>query len=385
MMMDVLCIVRLFNRAVENLLYFDYLDRLNNIQSETRKADKYRMVVFIVFPLLLTKYALQSFYYLISSRKQNQISDIVFIGTSPALKRVATQANLLYTECMWFPIPFETIEGIEHNKQYNPFSFCSGGDIFRSLLASLIVYYSLVFKRGIRVGVKALDCYKQILLFSMLSRFRHNTKFFFCNHKDIWAIIIDNLPYGQKNLIQHGTEIVINNNKIPEPILLFNEKNKIWTQNVPVKLCSVDNIFAFSEVEAAAMQQALLDCSPKVTVVGYGLSLTELRENSNRKAVLIIGFYKDYWREEQSVLDVLQSLDINVYLKNHPAIPQERYNDFKKLYRFDLINEPVFPVVDLVISYRSTLALQYESVGCKVLYYDEIDFSNFKDRVSELL
>lgn len=59
----------------------------------------------------------------------------------------------------------------------------------------------------------------------------------------------------------------------------------------------------------------------------------------------------------------------------------------KSKYRFNFISglDTSLPAVDMLISYDSTLAYEYASIGIKVLYYGHFDLDNIKNIVSEKL
>jgi len=379
-------IISLYRRGLLNSYYFEKWDALNHVAPEKRRLERLAFIIPFFYPLVLVLYFFKAIYHSIHARQVEIIEKNVFLGTSVALKRVASHAGLMSIKKCWIPIPFETINEVDQQEQINTFSLCTYNEIVKSFICSLYLYYKILFKDGFRNSIKTLFSFKSFIFYYAACHVDPNSTLFFCNHKDIWSIIIDGLPVNNKHLIQHGTEIIkFNNYNIPSPDCLYNKEFHFWTQNVPSRLSSVTTIYSFSDEETEAMRQSFLSCNPKTVVVGYGLELSELRRNVKKHAVLIIGFYKDYSKEEEMVLNALNPLDITIFLKNHPAIPENKYDELKKKYIFELICGAVFPVADLVISYKSTLALQYESLGVKVLYYDNMDFSSLQEQVKAIL
>lgn len=108
---------------------------------------------------------------------------------------------------------------------------------------------------------------------------------------------------------------------------------------------------------------------------------------SEKKSVLIVSNYYIFARREEYIIKQLQDLDIEIYLKNHPSHSNSLYNDMKSKYRFNFISglDTSLPAVDMLISYDSTLAYEYASIGIKVLYYGHFDLDNIKNIVSEKL
>ena len=90
---------------------------------------------------------------------------------------------------------------------------------------------------------------------------------------------------------------------------------------------------------------------------------------------------------EGQIIKELQGLDIELYLKNHPAEVNSKYDSLRNQFNFNFIEgkDTRFPDVDLLISYDSTLAYEYASVGAKVLYYGHFDINNIRNIVIDEL
>jgi len=186
--------------------------------------------------------------------------------------------------------------------------------------------------------------------------------------------LIDKLPHRNKILVQHGTEIILHNTFDIEANFLNKSQQGFWTLNPPYQYHTITEAYVFTKTEETALLLSILGCHPKFHYTGYGLKLTDL--NLEKKSVLIVGYYYIFIEIERKILESLQDKGLVVFLKNHPTIPPSKYDSIKKEYDFELITDGTFPKVDLVISYDSTLALEYEALGVSVLYYDNINFSN---------
>ena len=88
--------------------------------------------------------------------------------------------------------------------------------------------------------------------------------------------------------------------------------------------------------------------------------------------------------KEENVLSGLQNKDVKIYIKNHPTQVPSVYKDFLEKYSFELLTEPIYPKADVVISYDSTLALEYEEIGAKVYYYSNMRIESILDYLSNL-
>lgn len=63
--------------------------------------------------------------------------------------------------------------------------------------------------------------------------------------------------------------------------------------------------------------------------------------------------------------------DVNLYIKPHPGDKDNPdYREMSDKYECVIVPKSGYPHVDIVVSYESTLADEYEDVGVKVVRYD---------------
>ena len=92
-----------------------------------------------------------------------------------------------------------------------------------------------------------------------------------------------------------------------------------------------------------------------------------------------------YFDKEVEIIKALKDFDIDLYVKNHPTQTNEGYERLEKSCRFTLISGQKFPHVNLVITYDSTLAHEYQSVGVEVLYHTFISTEQIKKIIKNRL
>lgn len=256
-------------------------------------------------------------------------------------------------------------------------------DIVLSLCEAFIYFYISIFKNGIRTIFLSLDAFEWFVTYHAHSHLPQDTELFFYHHMNQWAALIDCLPHKHKYLFQHGTGIIKHNEKnIGLPFLNYDKEESFWTYNLPLRYCSIERIYTFTNREYESLRRSILNCNPYVIVVGYSLRTTQMP--TNKPVVVIIGFYRAYSRKEENVLSGLQNKDVTIYIKNHPTQDPTVYKDFLEKYSFELLTEPVYPKADVVISYDSTLALEYEEIGTKVYYYSDMRIESILDYLSNL-
>ena len=98
----------------------------------------------------------------------------------------------------------------------------------------------------------------------------------------------------------------------------------------------------------------------------------------NGKINLLVICCEKFLNLEKKYIPLLVESDIyNVYVKPHPETKNfEEYLNLQRGYNFVLLESRDYPHVDLVLSYESTLAYEYEDVGVNVLKYNDINFDD---------
>jgi len=373
-----------------NIYYLNELDRLQQngrykkiigieyIPKQLRGSEKRIKSFLILFGLLLPLFVLFCFFKAtLSHARTKRIvynSDYLFLLVSPALPRVVKRAELETEKGKWLLYPWKDNDCIPSESKLSVFSLLNLYDILDSIVDYIRTYYYVWYKEGLNRVPLVIGSLNWFLYNSALRHVSSDTNLIFCNHLDQLVVLIDKLPHRNKILVQHGTEIILHNTFDIEANFLNKSQQGFWTLNPPYQYHTITEAYVFTKTEETALLLSILGCHPKFHYTGYGLKLTDL--NLEKKSVLIVGYYYIFIEIERKILESLQDKGLVVFLKNHPTIPPSKYDSIKKEYDFELITDGTFPKVDLVISYDSTLALEYEALGVSVLYYDNINFSN---------
>ncbi|MDD2493858.1 MAG: hypothetical protein PHE29_01565 [Tissierellia bacterium] len=235
----------------------------------------------------------------------------------------------------------------------------------------------LMRKYGLNGAFYSITSYKYFLMNEFLNSLPDKTNIYFNNQKDRWALLFDSMDKLNKNLVQHGTNIVNLDNPKVTKFFGYDEVYKNYYLNMPYKLKNIDTLYAFTEKEAryVLLGEQTSD-NLDVVYIGYPIILTPIGKAKNTVSVLIVGCYNMYFEEEMQLLDILKNESCVIYLKPHPTMEKKIYRKIKDQYCFILITEDIFPDVDIVFSYSSTLAFEYENSGKKVIYYNNIRTNN---------
>lgn len=244
---------------------------------------------------------------------------------------------------------------------------CSFKDIFMAFLYSVISPYKL---RGFLKESQKLHTYNSFEWFLAciyLSRQTDIKEIWFGNHIDRWAVLFDNLNIKRKIIVQHGIE---NGNLVP-----------------PVMLKKISKLYIIQSNQKEFFLGKIIDSDFEYEVLINKIKMTRVLDERKLR-VLIVGNSAIYSEEEKYLIERLSLLNLNFCLKPHPVLSQKYYTELKKNIDFVIVSDRfTFPEVDLVISYDSTLGLEYELEGVKVLYYadntlDEI-IQYLKNSISE--
>lgn len=199
-----------------------------------------------------------------------------------------------------------------------------------------------------------------------LQNFSENS-WVFSNQSDRWAILFDNLPAKEKILLQHGIDY-------PFDYLLY-------------KLKSISQFYAISEGTWENSAKYLLDCSPELHFLVPTIQLEKIE--SERHTVLLISYFL-FFEEEQKILSLLSSFEMDVYVKLHPTQSDSinrKYYDLQNQYNFKIVKKEFFPKVDFVISYFSTLAYEYNAYNIALFIYskDSLDVKELECKIRKVL
>jgi len=308
---------------------------------------------FLVFLLLFPYFIILFIFSLLKCARFKRIRKFpkeIFLGfTGSLLEKRLRYANISYKNSYWLVRPFS--KAIVPGKSMTVYHVASLQDLFGALLCSFCVVPLIIRKHGLSNVIYAANSFGWFLVFFSFKKMDGINKIYFANQKDRWAVLFDNLPVKNKVLLQHGIED--------------------GDDFDVVKLKTITTVFAFNQREAEVLKTHLLDCNPDIFFYNHSLNLTT--SYINTKSVLIIGNCFECFDMEERIIRLLQPYEIRLVLKPHPLLDKTCYHKLGNKFKLEILNDDVYPKVDLVLSYRSTLAVEYEMLDIRVMYHD--DFS----------
>lgn len=113
----------------------------------------------------------------------------------------------------------------------------------------------------------------------------------------------------------------------------------------------------------------------------FEFSSNHLLINNGKKNVLLVCNHLFFDIEKTIISMMMNKEDVNLYIKPHPG---DEPTTYKNLVgdRGVILGKKDFPHVDLVISYDSTLAIEYQSVGVPVIYHSK---ENYIEQINHIL
>ena len=344
---------------------------------------------FIIFyPILLLMYVLLSFLMIlvrnVISKHITLESGNYFIAATPFSKSINSRVNRHVGDACWIMNCYNNFRryDIISGNYVSCIQLINIKDVFAVTFEVLIVYVLLMQKYGAFYMLESFNALQWFLLYRACRQIPATSHIFFINHKDRWAYLEDKLECVHKTLIQHGTERIYCSKEEAERRGLI-PVGCYFVHNIPNRYHTLNKIITLSEQENEALKKSILDCHPSFVVGGYGFETYSL--NSKRFSVLIICHSGLYIDKEVEIIKALKDFDIDLYVKNHPTQTNEGYERLEKSCRFTLISGQKFPHVNLVITYDSTLAHEYQSVGVEVLYHTFISTEQIKKIIKNRL
>ena len=96
--------------------------------------------------------------------------------------------------------------------------------------------------------------------------------------------------------------------------------------------------------------------------------------NNGNKDVLLACELIYFETEKRIIEEISTNSHLNLYVKPHPQNSIEKYVALQEKHGFVMLGKTDFPRMDYVISYDSTLILEYQSKGVKTLMYEDVDY-----------
>ena len=231
----------------------------------------------------------------------------------------------------------------------------SYSDILKSLSASWKTIWVLYGKYRKRDPLfRSYSSLEYYLTCCFVKRTNANNRFGFYNTYDRWAFLMCNTVNA--TFIQHGS---------------------LTEQLSFIKIGTPDTAYFINEKQENILENVLLKGIPQNIKYRSHIVFTnnELLKHNDKKNVLLVCWGKRI-EKEWEICGLLYK-NVNLYIKPHPGDRDNpAYKEMSDKYGCIIIPKTGYPLVDVVVSYESTLADEYEDVNVKVIRYDLLDNLN---------
>lgn len=351
-------------------LLFNRVPLLNKIKIAWLQTVIYNVCVIIEPFVSLLIVTVLLFPYLIKAAftAKQPLSSELYIDNCPLLKGRTISAGKYDDSIDWlysFDVPKDKWDSSK--RCHSLFEYINIWNVIQAYFLSVIAILGAQTKLKFKFVFRTFNSFEFFLTYYVLRNIPDTITLCFCNQMDRWAILFDNAHQKSRILFQHGIEMP--------------------SANWPIKFEHTDTVYVLSMEESELLFKAAFKVRPKnVFLLKPTIELTKMEGDNNFK-VLIVG-YPGYLRYEKelAIVKAFAKEGNTVYLKPHPGKEDmTTYLNLEKDYSHcKIILERLFPDVNVVVSYRSTLAVEYEAYNKTVLLYEEYSIEEIIDKIKEL-
>ena len=310
--------------------------------------------VFIEIVLLIKCLLLK-----LKNRKKNISKQLVMFGRGANVDfSVIKKTHIEYEDIEFLTSPMSNSKLYLEYSNQSILGFVSYGELLSAFLQATKMTCYLPVKYGHR------DCFfrssSAFEFFLVGYAFNHiglDKTVIFTPLNDRFAYLFGHLP-NKKIFIQHGA--------VPN-----------WF-SVAGKIGMADIGYYFNEEQRVICNKVMFYNIPECRYMEL-MSFTSNDKiiKDGKLNVLLICYQLYFEKEKQIIEDLTSNENIHLYVKPHPTDnDRSKYTSIQKSKSIAILEKEDFPLVDVVISYESTLALEYRMVNVKTIVYEDIDFEN---------
>lgn len=246
-------------------------------------------------------------------------------------------------------IPF--IENSYHNNEVDILSIISYGDVCEAYLSAIMMIFFMKQKYG-----------KDDILFRSYSSFEFFMACRFIRRVDNSNNIIYYSTYDRWGFLFCGANTTVT----------FVQHGKLDYITKLIRVGTPTVAYYISPGQKNVLEDTLFVSEPQTTRYRKMLQFTHneiLNHENGKKNILIVCYSK----ATDAVAQIVKMLseDTNIYVKPHPGeMKLDIYDQLERIYGITLLEKTDYPEVDVVLSYNSTLADEYEMAGVCVIRWD---------------
>lgn len=337
--------------------------------------------IALPFIMIVGDFAIPFYYLFISLKKSKKTiaPKRLFVGHEERLYKLSNVAGLQKEDDIWLKLFNNSKFTLPADKnQIDALQLVGLKEILKSSINSVVIHIMAITSLGYKYYFLSYKSFTWCLMDFALRNVNPDVELVYSYICDRNAILIDALPNKNKTMIQHGS-MHFGSNPFNTKYKSFDKDKGFYIWNSLYK-SSPSTVYCYTDIDEWALKKSVIANQPVFKYMGYGFKPNYY---PSKKSILIVGNFYLFKEEEESIIRELQDLDVEIFLKNHPSHSDKLYDEMRSKYKFNYIqgSERKFPDVNILISYDSTLAYEYASIGTKVLYYGQFDIKNIRQIV----
>lgn len=258
-------------------------------------------------------------------------------------------------------IPF--INNSFKRNEINELAVISYRDIFDSFVSAFLMVFYMRYKFGKKdILFRSYSSFEFFLTCRFVHKVEQNNEIVYYNNYDRWAFLFSRAN-TKVTFIQHGKLDYITR----------------W-----IRVGCPNTAYYLSESQEIILQETLFTSPPKEVYYRKTLQFhnTEILNKTNGKLNVLIVSASSFINDTVQIVEMLAGR-VNLYVKPHPGeklLPI--YSELVGKYSVQLLEKTDYPEADVVLSYNSTLADEYEIAGVRVIRWDLLkDLSEVKSLI----
>ena len=322
-----------------------------------------KIQILLTIPIAICRFLIFTYFYIARKKRDYLAMDVVLdlIGT----KQLITKTDIDLTNLLVVTSPLQSTDFKDAKNYCNIVDGVSMSDLVKSLSCSIFLILLQYKKYGRRDllfrNYTSFDFFVACCFFENLDE---SNNIIFKSTYDKWAYLFANLQ-NKKVFVQHG---IIDDSFFPK------------------RIGCPDIAYSINDNQYNYCVNILFNNKP----IYKRLNLLKLTTNdkllkNGKKNVLIVGNLM-FEAKQNAIIELLSSrADVyNIYIKPHPLDKVNQYQILKEKKSLVILDKEDFPKVDLVVSYKSTMVIEYEMNGVECLIYDTDRFECFVNNLEKL-
>jgi hypothetical protein len=187
------------------------------------------------------------------------------------------------------------------------------------------------------------------------------TSYWYSNHYDRWSVLLDSI--GKNNVpLQHG---------------FVNDRFEL-----PYKLKNIKTLYHIDKNSVEIFKNNIIDNNSNIDTIQLKNTLKLQPVDNKDKSIFLISRPAQL-EFDIELIKILNELDIVSYIKPHPLFDK---NPYRKAFALNdkcilIEDNGYYPDVDIVLSGYSTLAIEYELLGKKIIWIPKENLKTVKEKI----